>query len=41
MEYKIRKEMKSFTIFNICGGDRNNFFVDAGFQRAFLASNFQ
>ena len=35
MDYKIRKELKTFTLLSICGGDRNNFVVDPSFQRAF------
>lgn len=35
MDYKIRKDIKSFTLLSICGGDRNNFVVDPNFQRAF------
>ena len=35
MDYKIRKELKTFTLLSICGGDRNNFIVDPNFHRSF------
>ena len=35
MDYKIRKELKTFTLLSICGGDRNNFVVDPCFHRAY------
>lgn len=35
MDYKIRKEVKSFTILSICGGERNKFMVDIYLEHAF------
>jgi len=31
MEYKIRKEIKSFTLLSLCGNDRGNFIVEKSF----------
>lgn len=36
MDYKIRKEFKSFTLMSLCGGaERGGFIVEKNFERAF------
>jgi len=35
MEYKIRNEFKSFSLFAICGSERTKFMVDIYFESAF------
>ena len=41
MEYRIRKELKSFTLLSICGGNRKDFTVNTKYQRAFNTLNLQ
>ena len=41
MRYKIQKDMKSFNFLSICGGDRNSFYAESYFQRAFSSQTFQ
>jgi hypothetical protein len=35
MDYTTRKEVKTFSIFSLCGGERSKFMVDLYFQNAF------
>ena len=35
MEYKIRDEFKSFSLFALCGSERTKFMVDIYFENAF------
>lgn len=35
MEHKIRDHFKSFSLFNLCGAERNKFMVDPHLEKAF------
>lgn len=37
MDYKIRNQLKTFTLMSICGGEKTKFMVDNYFQNAFNA----
>ncbi len=41
MDYKIRNQLKTFTLMSLCNGERTKFMVDIFFENAFSNMSLQ